>query len=105
MSDETFRALIVALLSTGGATFIWTLFKSVIAYKNSAEGREDKAVGRLERFESDCRSQLTHERKWSAYWSRRAAIYERIILVKLGAEHLPTPEPDPGPLDVGDETK
>jgi hypothetical protein len=100
MSDETFRTLIIALLGTGGATFVWTVAKSIIAFKNSAEGREDKAVGRLEKFESECRQQLAHERKWVSFWSRRAAVLERVILVKLGPEHLPTPDPEPAPLDM-----
>lgn len=105
MSEQTFQNLILALLTAGGATFIWTVVKSIIAWRNSAEGREDKAIGRLERFESDCRKQLAYERRWTSYWSRRASVLERIILVNLGAEHLPTPEQEPGPLDVGGDKK
>lgn len=76
MSEETVRALVLALLGTGGATFIWTVAKSVIAWRNSAEGREDKAVARLEQFERDCREQLKSEREWGSYWQRRAATLE-----------------------------
>lgn len=95
MSDETFRTLIIALLGTGGATFLWTIVKSVIAFKNSAEGREDKAVGRLEKFEETCRKQLTTSRKWSGYWSRRAARFERIILVNCPDKMPDNLEPEP----------
>ena len=95
MSDETFRTLIIALLGTGGATFVWTVAKSIIAFKNSAEGREDKAVGRLEKFEETCRKQLTRERKWSGYWSRRAARLERVVILYC-PDHMPTDfEPEP----------
>jgi len=96
MSEQTLQNIILALLTAGGATFIWTVVKSVIAFRNSAEGREDKAVGRLEKFEADCRSQLRMERAWGAYWSRRAASLERVILVNLGPEHVPECEPAPG---------
>lgn len=93
MSDETVRYIVIALLGTGGATFIWTVVKSVIAYRNSAEGREDKAVARLEQFEADCREQLTFERKWGSYWARRASTLERSLLVN-GIEP-PVLEPEP----------
>ena len=103
MSDETVQAIILALLGTGGATFIWTCVKSVIAFRNNAEGREDKAVGRLERFEASCRKQLRNERAWGSYWSRRAAVLERVILVNLGAEHVPPMEAEP--VDVEEDEK
>lgn len=76
MSEQTIQAIVLALLGAGGATFIWTVARSILAFKNSAEGREDKAVARLERFEEDCREQLILERRWGAYWQRRAAILE-----------------------------
>lgn len=92
------NTLIVALLGAGGATFIWTVAKSVIAFKNSAEGREDKAIARLERFESDCREQLAHERSWGAYWQRRSAMMERALLM-AGVEVPPCPDPPRDPQD------
>ena len=79
MSDQTIQTLIVALLGTGGAAFIWTVAKSVIAFKNSAEGREDKAVARLEKFEEACRDQLREEREWGSHWQRRAATLEYLL--------------------------
>jgi hypothetical protein len=95
MNEQTVQNIILALLTAGGATFVWTVVKSIIAYKNSAEGREDKAVGRLERFEEDCRVQLAYERRWGSYWSRRAAILERALVLHAGHEHVPPPEPEP----------
>jgi len=80
MSEETVQTIVVALLGTGGATFIWTVAKSVIAWRNSAEGREDKAVARLEQYEKSCRDQLQTERGWGAYWHRRAATLEYVLL-------------------------
>lgn len=94
MSDETFRTLIIALLSAGGATFVWTVVKSAIAWKNSAEGREDKAIGRLEKFESNCRKQLAFARKLTDYWARRATRLERVIMLYC---------PDKMPTDLGPE--
>ena len=81
MSDELAQALIVALFGTGGATFIWTLTKSIIAFRDSAAGREDKAVGRLERFEADCRRQLEQERACTAWWQRRAGVLAHTLEV------------------------
>lgn len=93
MSEQTIQNIILALLTAGGATFLWTAVKSVIAYKNSAEGREDKAIGRLEQFEARCRQELAHERRWGSYWSRRAAVLERLLLTN-GIEPPPL-EPEP----------
>ena len=93
MNEQTVQNVILALLTAGGATIVWTVVKSIIAFKNSAEGREDKAVGRLEKFEANCREELAIERKWGAYWSRRAAVLERALLVN-GIEPPPmAPEP------------
>jgi hypothetical protein len=97
VSEETLRTLILALLGTGGATFIWTVVRSIIAYQNSAEGREDKAVARLEKFESDCREQLVIERKWGVYWQRRAATLE-YGLRQHGIDPPPAP-PEPERID------
>jgi hypothetical protein len=91
--DETLRPIVLALLTTGGATFLWTVIKSVIAFRNSAEGREDKAIGRLERFEASCREQLAAERIWARYWYRRSAVLERSLLSRGVA--LPPAEPEP----------
>jgi hypothetical protein len=98
MSDQTLQTLVIALLSAGGATFIWTVAKSIIAFKNSAEGREDKAIGRLEKFESDCRDQLASERIWGAYWQRRAATLE-YGLRQNGIDPPPL-EPEPKPKEI-----
>lgn len=97
MSEETVRALVIALLGTGGATFIWTVAKSIIAWRNSAEGREDKAVARLEQFEKDCREQLRGEREWGSYWQRRAATLD-YVLRRNGIEP-PLAAPEPGRND------
>lgn len=97
MNDSTIQAVVVALLGTGGATFIWTVAKSIIAFKNSAEGREDKAVARLEKFEEDCRDQLLTERQWGAYWQRRAATLEYVV--RQNGIEPPVAPPEPGRSD------
>jgi hypothetical protein len=93
VSEQAVQNVILALLTAGGATFVWTVVKSVIAFRNSAEGREDKAIGRLEKFEAECRAQLRTERAWGAYWSRRAAVLE-YGLRQRGIDP-PPPEPEP----------
>lgn len=93
MSGSLIQSLIVALLGAGGATFIWTVARSILAFRNSAEGREDKAIARLERFEYDCRSQLVKERVWGAYWQRRSAMME----AALSRAGVPAPEVEPPP--------
>lgn len=94
MSEQTVQAIIIALLGTGGATFVWTVVKSIIAYRDSAEGREDKAVARLERYEEDCREQLRIERVWGMYWQRRAAVLEYGL--RQNGIDPPPMEPEPG---------
>ena len=93
MSDETLRAVAIGLLSSGGAAFVWALARSILAFRNSAEGREDRAVSRLEQYEFDCRQQLRTERGWGAHWYRVAALYEYRLL-QNGIE-LPTTPPEP----------
>lgn len=93
MSDETLRTLIIAVLGAGGATFLWTVVKSILAFRDSAEGREDKAVARLETYERDCREQLILERRWTAYWQHRAASLE--FLLRVNGVTVPDPEPEP----------
>lgn len=94
--NELIQVIVVALLGTGGATFLWTAFRSVIAWRDSAEGREDKAVARLEKFEKNCREQLECERAISSWWRQRAGELEYTLL-KAG---LPIPPEPPRPARV-----
>lgn len=93
MSEEVVKALIVALFGTGGATFIWTLVKSYIAWRGSAELREDKVIARLEEFERRCREELACERRMGHYWFNRAGTLE----YELRKAGLPIPEMPPKP--------
>jgi hypothetical protein len=93
ITESVLNTLIVTLLGAGGTAFIWTLVKSVLAFRNSAESREDKAIARLEQFERDCRKQLAHERMWGSYWQRRAGVMEH-ALASAGIE-LPNYDPPP----------
>lgn len=87
------QALVVTLLGTGGATFLWTAFKAVIAWRNSAEGREDRAIARLEKYEQNCRRELAHEREISMWWCNRAGDLEHLLRM----HGIPIPEPRPQP--------
>ena len=93
MTGATTRDVVVALLGIGGGTFLWTMARSYLAIRDSAEGREDKAVERLERFEHDCREQLRAEREWGAYCFRVAGIYR----YALNAGGIPEPSLPPEP--------
>ena len=87
------NTLIIALLGMGGATFVWTVVKSVIAWRDRAEGREDKAVGRLERFEQQCRDDLAWEREIGNYWYRVVGILQH----ELAQNGITMPELPPAP--------
>ena len=76
MTEDIATALIYALFGTGGVTFIWTVVRSILAWRASAELREDKAVARLEIFESRCRDDLDRERKMCNYWCQWAGTLE-----------------------------
>lgn len=93
MSEGVVKALIAALFGTGGATFIWTLVKSYIAWRGSAELREDKAIARLEEFERNCREELACERRMGHYWYNRVGTLE----YELRKAGLPIPEMPPKP--------
>lgn len=96
------NTLIVTLLGAGGTAFLWTVVKSILAFRNSAEGREDKAIGRLEEFERDCRKQLAQERMWGSYWQRRAGVMEHALaqagIVIPDYPEPPSESPAPFPL-------
>lgn len=90
------RTLIIALIGAGGATFVWTSVRSYLAIRDSAEGREDKAVARLERFERECRAQLRWERAMGLYWCKRAGTLEYALRV----HGVPVPPEETVPLRV-----
>jgi len=96
------RTLIVALIGAGGATLIWTLVRAYLAIRDSAEGREDKAIERLERFERDCRSQLRWERAMGQYWCKRSGTLEHALRVN-GIAVPPEEEPQPLRYDVDED--
>lgn len=102
MSEAVVRDLIVALLGVGGAAFIGALVKSYLALRDSAEGREDKAIARLERYERDCRAQLKQERAMGAYWYRVAGIYA-YVLERSGIPEPPLPPPPDTPEKQEDD--
>lgn len=95
MSENTVQTLIYVVLGAGGATFIWTIVKSYLAIRGSADLREDKAIARLEQFESDCREQLRSERECAQHWRNVAGTYQ----YTLNVNGIPVPEtkPEPGP--------
>lgn len=99
LGDSTSHNVVVALLSVGGATFIWTAVQSFLALRNNAESREDKAVARLEQFEEDCRRQLSWERQSGAYWVQVAGIYSHALLMN-GIPLPATPAPPVAPSDL-----
>lgn len=96
----TFNSVIIALLGAGGATFLWTVVRSYLAIRNSAEVREDKAIANLEKWRDDadkraldCLDRLANSREHIAYWQRRAAVMEHTALI-AGLE-IPPREPIP----------
>ena len=97
MSEGTTQTLILSLLGAGGTTFVWTIVKSYIAFRNNAEGREARAVGRLEKYESECREQLAREREWGSFWYRRAGLLEHT----LAAHGIETPPGGASPQGGG----
>lgn len=92
MSDQAVQALIYAILGGGLATSIWTLVKSFIALRDNTDGREDRALDRLERFEKDCRDELACEREWARHWHHVAGILQHALDRAGIAVDLP-PEP------------
>lgn len=81
------------LLAGGAASFIWTIVHSILAFRDRAEAREDKATARLADYEAECREQLAREREWGAHWFRVAGI----LRFHLGAAGIPDPPLPPEP--------
>lgn len=82
------QQLVIAVLSGGGAAAIFTLVKAVLAVRTSVDTREATAIGNLERWrrDADARAdrayhELGFERETSAYWQRRAASAEHLLLM------------------------
>ena len=93
---DVIRTLITAVLGAGASTLVWTISRSILAFRDNAEGREDKAIARLERFEESCRDQLECERRVSAYWYRVAGILQHA----LDVNGIPTPWLPPRPDEI-----
>lgn len=87
------NTIIPLVLGAGGVAFLGTVFNFVQAWRNSAESREAKAIGNLERWATDCQENLDHERNVSAYWQRRSALMEGELL-RAGIQ-VPTCDPPP----------
>lgn len=96
MSQDTLRDVVLALLGTGGATFIWTAARSILAFKSADESREDKVISRLEGYERECRAQLERERAWGDYWHRTAATYGYLLMKNGITVPDEKPRPDGG---------
>lgn len=94
--DDLARTFIVALIGAGGATFVWTITKSLIALRDNTDGREDRAVARLERYERGCREELDYERRMSAYWCRCTGILQHTLAVN----GIPMPNMPRRPADI-----
>lgn len=93
-------SLLPVILGAGGVAFIGTVFQFISAWKNSAETREAKAVGNLEKWRDEadhralqCLEDLNKERDISAYWRRRTAVLEHACL-RHGVE-IPPQDPPP----------
>lgn len=77
--QPTLSTLIVALLGAGGATFIWTVVKSYLAVRDSAEVREDKAIANLEKWRDDADTRARNCMVERDYWRARAGSLEHIV--------------------------
>lgn len=93
LTEDVAKTLIVALFTAGGATFIWTVVKSFIAWRDSADLREGKVIARLEKFERNCREELACERKMGHYWYNWSGTLE----YELRKAGIPIPEMPPKP--------
>ena len=92
------------ILGAGGAGFLATLVKFVLALRDSAETREAKAISNLERWRDDsderansCLKRLDRQILLTSYWQVRAGVLEHALSTAGCA--IPPPEPPPAPLD------
>ena len=96
---NTLNGLLPVILGAGGVAFLGAVVQAYQSFKNSAEQRESKAVGNLERWRDEadsralqCLDDLNFERGVSAFWQRRAALVEGVAL-RAGVDVPPCPEP------------
>lgn len=99
---QTFQWFVTIVLGVGGATFIWTVTRSYLAVKARTDSREDRAMERMENAEARALQDLADEREWGAFWFRRAALLESVLLLNhIEVPPLPpTPPVHPGPDEV-----
>jgi hypothetical protein len=83
------ETLVLVLLGSGGAAFIWTVTRSYLAVRSRVDLREDKALERMERNEGSMQAQMKRQREWGMYWYRRAAVLE----TELIKHSIPVPPP------------
>lgn len=98
--NELPQQVVVLILSAGGATAIFTIVKSVIAWRNSVDTREATGIANLERWrmQADRRADrnaalLDHEKEVSAHWRSRAGLLE----YTLNVNGIPIPPAPPLP--------
>lgn len=90
------------VLGAGGAGFLATLVKFLLAIRSSAETREAKAIANLERWRDDadgrahkCLDRLDRQRTISTYWQTRCGVLEHALSV-AGVPFPEAPIPPPG---------
>lgn len=83
------------LLGAGGVAFVAACYKVVKDYREGTWRRQDTAVADLERWRAaadDAREWAELQHQW---WRYRAGRLEYVIMVNLGPDYIPPPEPYP----------
>ena len=75
------QGVIIALLGAGGATFLWTVVRSYLAIRNSAETREDKAIARLDEWRLDADRRATQAAAERDIWRARSGDLEHLLRI------------------------
>lgn len=72
------QQVVILILGGGGAASIYTLVRALLAYRNNAEAREDKAIENLERWRIDSDDRATKALADADYWRAQAAKWEHL---------------------------
>lgn len=95
---------LLIILGTGGLASLGAFFRGFMAYRDSAEKRESKAIRQLDKWREDaeqrtlkCYEALDAERALTTYWSARSAARE-YQLERAGLHPEPYAAPPKPPM-------
>lgn len=93
-------AVLIAILSTGGAAALTVIVKGIDNWRSGSAAREGRVLQNLEKYRDEALADRDFQIILVAYWRDRAGNAEFAIRNEWGPEHLPEIAPIPRPIAI-----